>query len=323
MTVFLSVLKITGIVLAAILLLLILIILLLLFWPFGIRLRAGKKESLKADVLLHYFFHALRIRAVYEDGLKITARVFGIKVYEKPGKKGKEKPEDGPEDELHEKFEDEPHEKPEDEPSDLSVPEDIKESFPENDVSQEERSGKKASLGNRKKKRPLKARIRDLIKKCEKAADKLEDTLTDIPFTVDEFEDKAEKKFEEAFNTIEYYDRILNSKGADESLTKLKKRLKGALKPLRPKRTDIYFYLSSDDPEKVAKVWEAAGMLLPLLDEIKARADIDAGQGDDDIKGELFMRFSFPLFPIVWNALLIITDKKLKKFIKLLKREET
>ena len=88
MGILLLILKIIGIVLLCILLLVLLLVLLLLFAPFRYRLQAEKNDRLLVKARVRWVFPLAQLNVNYEEGVFITARVFGIPIFRKvPEKK--------------------------------------------------------------------------------------------------------------------------------------------------------------------------------------------------------------------------------------------
>ena len=89
MAVFLTVLKIIGIVLLCILGLLLLLLLLILFWPFGYRLEASKKEDIRAKAKVSWLLHLIVVEVLWQSGLNLRLKLFGLPVYDHKRRKAK------------------------------------------------------------------------------------------------------------------------------------------------------------------------------------------------------------------------------------------
>ena len=292
MTIFLTVLKIIGIVLASILGLLLLILLLVCFYPFGYVIKADNRGELKAKAVVHWFLHVLHVTADYglKSELTVVARVCGIKVYQRPDKN--KKSDDDTEfidsDDDFEEYE----------------PEVTSESTDEQKPSDDEETYKPSkSIKKQKKKKRRKIKKPSFIEWMEHFFDKLENLLTDIPFNADDIAEKAASKVDEYIGLYDYYDRILNSKGTAETVERLKKRLAGILKPLIPKRFDASIDFASDDPATVALMYQTYAVCLPFTERIKGRIDLDAVQDDESkFEANAVIKGSFTLWPILWHG---------------------
>lgn len=91
MAIFLSVLKIIGIVLLSILGLLVLVLLIALFVPVRYKLKADYDSDILADARISYLLHIISVRFLYNGESKLTIRLFGIPL-RLPTKKKEEEP---------------------------------------------------------------------------------------------------------------------------------------------------------------------------------------------------------------------------------------
>ena len=341
MSVFLTVLKITGIVLGSLLGFILLLILLLLYYPFHYRIIANKHEEFAAKAKVFWLWHIISVTVDYRKELKTYIKVFGIDIYdlkkrkeqkekekeEKNSKKnskkksGKKSRNDSDEvltseeaDELRkEKSEEKSKEKSKNEISEKSSAETVKKSEAEKD---DRKSGKRGKRGKRRKK----ITFRQFLDRLE---DKLFDFIIDLPDKVAAFWDNITGKIEEFIEKIDYYDRLLGSKGADEVIKMTKYRVGKVLKPLVPKKIMCSLDYSDDDPEKVAKMWQYYALSIPLRDGIPGYFDMNAVQGEKNVELDLTVKGYFFLGPILWHTAMLVLNKKFKSFIKRLKREES
>ena len=81
MAVFLSVLRIIGIVLLCILAAILLMILLVLFVPFRYRVDAGKEDKLHARARVHWLLYFVIVDLLYDDGINMRLKILGIPFY--------------------------------------------------------------------------------------------------------------------------------------------------------------------------------------------------------------------------------------------------
>ncbi|MBP3297624.1 MAG: hypothetical protein J6M27_13680, partial [Lachnospiraceae bacterium] len=89
MTVFLTVLKIIGIVLLSILGFLLVLVLLLLFWPFFYIVEAAKTEEITAKAKVTWLLHIVVVEVIWQNGLNKRLKLFGIPVYDQKRKEAK------------------------------------------------------------------------------------------------------------------------------------------------------------------------------------------------------------------------------------------
>ena len=91
------------------------------------------------------------------------------------------------------------------------------------------------------------------------------------------------------------------------------------LKHLKPYKVKIDLAHAAEDPEKVAKMYQYYGMALPFLPK---DAQFASDFGEDKMEFGVKMKGRFFLFYLVFHVLKLILNKKVKKFIKLVKRED-
>lgn len=328
MSVFLTVLKITGIVLGSLLGFILLLILLLLFYPFHFRIIANKHEEFAAKAKVFWLWHIISVTVDYRKELKTYIKVFGIDIYDLKKRKeqkekekeeknsqkksGKKSRNDSDEVLTSEEADELRKEKSKNEISEKSSAETVKKSEAEKD---DRKSGKRG-----KRKRRKKITFWQFLDRLE---DKLFDFIIDLPDKVAAFWDNITGKIEEFIEKIDYYDRLLGSKGADEVIKMTKYRVGKVLKPLIPKKIMCSLDYSDDDPEKVAKMWQYYALSIPLRDGIPGYFDMNAVQGEKNVELDLTVKGYFFLGPILWHTAMLVLNKKFKSFIKRLKREES
>jgi len=326
MSVFLTVLKITGIVLGSLLGFILLLILLLLFYPFHFRIIANKHEEFAAKAKVFWLWHIISVTVDYRKELKTYIKVFGIDIYDLKKRKeqkekekeeknsqkksGKKSRNDSDEVLTSEEADELRKEKSKNEISGKSSAETVKKSEAEKD---DRKSGKR---GKRRKKITF-------WQFLDRLEDKLFDFIIDLPDKVAAFWDNITGKIEEFIEKIDYYDRLLGSKGADEVIKMTKYRVGKVLKPLIPKKIMCSLDYSDDDPEKVAKMWQYYALSIPLRDGIPGYFDMNAVQGEKNVELDLTVKGYFFLGPILWHTAMLVLNKKFKSFIKRLKREES
>lgn len=357
MTVFLTVLKIIGIVLLSILGFLLVLVLLLLFWPFFYSVEAAKTEEITAKAKVTWLLHIVVVEVIWQNGLNKRLKLFGIPVYDQNRKEAKaaaktekekkkaeaakakedKKKTDAPQEIKEDLSADKEETQPADGHTDTEQPE-----LPEAKENESEEAGsspeeenatpdendtpetiaeKDAAKGEKKKPKSFDGFLDWLEKKwdqfmdfLDRAPDKLADWLEYLP-------DKAE----ELIGTIEYYDRLLNSEGTEWVINYVKDHGGKLLLHVLPYRTDGTLDYCDDDPGNVARIYEYQALALPLIDKICGRRgqfDILALQDEKKVhlsvktKGRLFLIY------LAWHGGCLVLNKKVKAFLKRLKREE-
>ena len=337
MELFLRILMITGIVLGGIVGFLLLLILLVLFVPWRYYLKLSKEENLTGLFRVYWFLHLVTADLSYAGEVNLVIRILGIPFYNRKRKREKAEEKERKEEERRRKQRQESAAKLKDNGSESPKEETEKEPAPEKkeekaaaDTSAEAKTGEKAAEENKspeekeagKKKIPLSDRISALL-------DQLEDTIWQMPERIEEGEEaflnileKGKEKVEGFFDTIEYYDRLLNSEGAHWVYEYVWKHGAGLLKAIRPTRFDADICYRDDDPGNVAKIYEYQVWAMAFTENIKGNISVDAMQDEKELKlhGKLTGRIF--LWAVCWHGCCLVLNKKVKAFWKRVKREE-
>ena len=346
--VLLTILKITGIVLLCILGFVLLVLLALLIIPFRYRINGRKTETesdkildaLKAEIHVTWLLHFAHASVIFDRVLDLWIKILGIKFIKKnlwDGPKPKDHNKNADEDDSYwpddfdEDFPDEPAEyekQPEitedttdkesvNEPEKDSANESVKDSIKENDsedVGNKEKAPKGKSLkeDSKKSKKTGKSSAqsdeKDIFDRIGEKIEKISELL-----------EKPEEFVDKAVDTYDYYSHLLGTKGAEKSIEFLKEETLKILKSLRPRKSCVYVDFASSDPEKTAKVYELYGCLLGIMPK-KSKVYID--YDDDRLYFDITLKGNIYLGYIIIHGLKIILNKRIKKFIKLLKRED-
>ena len=359
--VLLTILKITGIVLLCILGFVLLVLLALLIIPFRYRINGRKTETesdkildaLKAEIHVTWLLHFAHASVIFDRGLDLWIKILGIKFIKKNlwnGPKPKDHNKDADEDDSYwpddfdEDFTDEYEKQPEitedttdkesvnepekesvnepekesvNEPEKESVNESVKDSIKESDsedVVNKEKApeGKSLKEENKKSKETGKSSAKNDEKDIfDRIGEKTEE--------ISELLEKPEEFVDKAVDTYDYYSHLLGTKGAEKSIEFLKEETLKILKSLRPRKSCVYVDFASTDPEKTAKVYELYGCLLGIMPK-KSKVYIDFD--DDRLYFDITLKGNIYLGYIIIHGLKILLNKRIKKFIKLLKRED-
>lgn len=343
----LTILKIIGIVLLVLIGVILVLILLVLLWPFSYRIYGDNRTKINGGVKISWLLHFVSVKAYYTDAFNIEARVLGIKVYDKLRKDAKElaKAEKASHkkndiSENHNESENESEYKSEErniniDNTDYIDPE-ISDDFDWDDLpsddgkvwfkkknkkskDKKEKRNKSKSLNNIKKKFTGK-KVISFTDWLANIFDKIWDFIDDLPWKIQEFAEKPEKKIDDLVDTICYYDRILSSNGTEWVVEYIKKKVFAILKAIKPSKSAINIDYASTDPEKAAKAFEVFVMTRPLHPKA---TNMNVAFDHDDMKFDARVKGSFLLAPIVYHGLTLLFNKKVKKFIKLMKREDS
>lgn len=317
LAVFLSVLKVIGIILLSVLLFVIALLLLLLFWPFFYKIDVQKRESFMGIAKVSWFLHLVVAEAIFSDGFNLRIKLLGIPIYDKQKKDSKEEVsgEKKSETDSSDNNEKKSSKKTKVEDSDFELyetPEEEKIPI-ENKKSSQEKSNPKAIKEARgKTKKSFGDRLSEFW-------EKILNFLDCLPDHIDDFCSKIEEKLDSIAETIAYYDCLLSKKGTAWVIEFCKKEIFLILKHLKPYKVKIDLAHAAEDPEKVAKMYQYYGMALPFLPKDTQFA---SDFGEDKMEFGVKMKGRFFLFYLVFHVLKLILNKKVKKFIKLVKRED-
>ena len=327
MSAVLLILKIIGIAILCILAFLLLVILLILFCPFRYRLEGKKEEALEGKARVTWLLHFLVAEVSYAKKLNIRIKILGIPFYDRLRKKAKEKKKAAEEEEdFEEEFEEE-----EEDTSSVSQEADTfpsrgrqektEEAVTEEKKEEEEKDGDEASSRKRRKK-SVWDKLDDAADALEDGIDELEDMLDDTADELEEGIEKLKNKIESIADTIGYYRRILESDGALWVFDYVVKHVKGCLKNVAPKRVDAVIDFSNDDPATVAEVWKIYAVAVTLMGNIRGKRELNTKQDESSIEFKARIKGRATAVVLGYHGLCLLLNRKVKKFIKLMKRED-
>ncbi len=347
MEIFLSILKIIGIVLLCILAFLLLVLLLIVLVPYRYKVYGEKKEGISAYAKVTWLLHFVVVLLTYDSGgINLKLKILGICFFDKKKRaekaklkeekrrlkekkraeaeaKRKKKKKPAAEEEAETVFD-----KTREEDTDTVSEE--KDTVTDTDKDEEAGGGSAEKEPSGKEKR--KKKKKPFLEWAEEIFDKTEDLLDKLPDMIEEggealFEklEAIKQKITDIFEKIEYYHRLLTSEGAEWVYEYVKKHVIAILKAVRPTRFDAMVNIADDDPAAVAKVYEYEVYALPLIELIRGKRGkviINAYQDDKYFDFDATLKGRVLLLPIGIHGLAIILNKKVKAFIKRLKREE-
>ncbi|MGN0346774.1 MAG: hypothetical protein ACI4DU_05765 [Lachnospiraceae bacterium] len=332
MGLFLTILKIIGIILLSVLGLLFIILLLLLFWPFQYRIAGQKKEELNGYVTISWLFHILCVKVFYKNDFNIILRIFGIPIYNHKKKQNKDalfskmKSEDA----LDKANKEDLHYTNED--TLKNVNEDALKNVNEDDLNNgsdafEKESGNEGKDdGDDAEKSSHSSKINRIIQKIKEIIVKVIRFLEKIPETLESLSDTITDKIEKALDTYDYYDRLFMQNGTEYAIDFLKKKIIKILKHLKPFYCKIIVDYVSEDPSTIGKLMEYYSMAIPfLLKKIEFRPVFreaaEQGENQPALQIDAKIKGRFVLGYLGINALQVLLNKRVKTFYKRLKRE--
>ncbi len=310
MAVFLTVLKVIGIVLLSILGLVLFILLLVLFVP----IRYGgngyyKDKDYDASAKVTWLLHIVSVRYLLKEEDNLIIKIFGIRFNKKKKKKGS--------------YDDEPEEDDDHifDPTDISsqaingpssecIKEEAKEELKEE--PEEAKEEVKEELKEEVKEEPkeeAEEQKKDAVKEEKKHRFK-----SDKPKkSAEEKKDSTSKSF---YDKLKAYIEIIKSDSFKNAFELCKKQIAKILKAVLPKRWNIDGTLGFDDPAATGKVAAIYGSLIYFIgDHIHITADFDDPVIDvkADARGRIFIITLVVVFIRVWF------NKNIKKLIGMLR----
>lgn len=326
----LNILKITGIVLASVLGFVLIVVLLVLFVPIRYKarfVRTGVEgdDPVNAGGYVSWLLHLVHVSLAYPAEYVVTVRIFGIPIIRKSLNQDKDKDQgqDGAGDSGEPETENEdPAQGTSEENADTLPASQAEEEFLTHDDETDDMSGDTdeadgdtgggsgedsdedsdddVSDEDDEPKASIFSRIADLINK--------------IKYTISNIHDKII----EIANNIHYYHNLLTSELFERTFAKCKKKVLRLLKSILPRKGDIRLEMGFDDPYTTGEVLAIAGILYPLIGEyvhIYGNFDESVIRGGGYFKGRIY------LITVAMLGLFYLTDRDLKKTIRLLKKE--
>ena len=320
LAVFLSVLKVVGIVLLALLLIAILLVLLVLFVPVRYRIKGNYPKSIFEEgqgfdkdkaylsVNFSWLLHALSGKFLYPKRPEFVIRIFGIKIFPR-----KEKPE-----KVKQKKNKDKENKNEEK---IIFKEDFvnkKESFNDENTSLSEHIENNISEFYQEDNEITEENIEDDDK------DTFFDKLKKVAETALELIKKPKHVFEKNRYTISRVcDKIRMIKNTLENdifkraYSLVKEKLARLLKIILPDKSRIELYLGMGDPATEAELMSVYGILYPVLyDKLKFTPDFEnrALGADLDLKGHI------TVFTVIYCVAVCYFNKDVKKVINRFKK---
>lgn len=330
LAVFLSVLKVVGIVLAALLLIAILLVLLVLFVPVRYRIKGNYPKTVFAEgegfdkdkaflsVKFSWLLHVLSGKFFYPNpkGTEFVIRVLGIKIF--PRKSGNKADDGG--DKKKNRDKNGTKENPEAENGIIFREEFVnkKESFKDENTSLSEHIENNITELNQKDSEITEEKNEDEDK------DTFFDKLKKVANTALELIKKPKHVFEKNQYTISRVcDKIRMIKNTLENdifkraYSLVKDKLTRLLKMILPDKSNIELYVGLGDPATEAELMSVYGVLYPVLyDKIKFTPDFEnrALGVDLDLKGHI------TVFTVIYCVAVCYFNKDVKKVINRFKK---
>lgn len=349
MTVLLTILKVLGIILLVIFALILFIILSLIFVPVRYHIKAcrtGVDEDppVQAKAWISWFLHFLHVSILYPQNEKkklVCVRILGIPVFKYDINQTAKK------DENNKKKQDEKTQASSESTEDTTVnPESVEETMVSSENLAEtsdktemieaasvkaesltESSDKAETLEDTPIEREYEEDISVEAETEHKSIfSKIADLYNHIKCTIKKIYDKinnlihdTQNRSKRISNNIHYYHNLLTSELFERTLEKVKKKLLRFLKEIMPTKFQVFLEVGFDDPYTTGEVMAIAGIMYPVIGNnihIQANFEESVIRGAADIKGRLYLLSALKL------GLYYLTDRDLKRLIKLFKKED-
>ena len=335
LTIILTILKIIGIVLAALTGLVIVLALLLLFVPVRYKvkgLRTGEEGDppIEAVASVSWLLHIIHVSFFYPGEKKLIGRIFGIPVFRYPDEK-----KDGKRKNKAKKKKDKKNPRNVQEEHSESVLKNTNEKFDEKEPNNEESdflnqdnfsAYDEEADANTNEMPNRDNEFEEEISGGTSIYSKLKEFLNRIKCTIKKACDKiktlaadTKSSAENIKKDIHYYHKILTSELFERVLHKGGRKLLKLLKGILPKKIEAAVELGFDDPYTTGEALAIAGILYPLIGEhvhIQGNFEESIIRGAGKLKGRIYgitlLRF----------VLYYMTDRELRRLIRLLKKEE-
>lgn len=301
----LSVLKITGIIIAAILGILVLLICIVLFVPIRYEVKAkcdGTIETLKAKGIVTWILHLVRADIYFKNKkLKWKLRIAWLKKSNQAAKKKRK--EDEPDDEIkkteaaEETVKEVVEEVPEAE-TDEKINEDVQQKEPETHDEKDKIIDGETSDRISKTEKECKTEKETIHQKIEKLINKIKCTFQNI---YDKIKEILEKKDKIAL--------FIKEESHVEAFNKTKKVLLILLKRLKPKKTEVNVRFGFEDPYTTGQVLAGLSMIYPFIGGI---IEIYPDFEQKVLKGTVYIKGKIRLWHIVIAAVKLLVCKAVR-----------
>lgn len=302
-----SVLKVIGCIILGLLGLVLALLILILALPIGYRVQMDYKDSFLGKVSANWFFHLVSVTVSVQEQCCVKAYLFGIPIWKKEPQASEEMKDS----------QDAQKNASENETSENSQRDKTKNQMQSEELAQNTVPKIEAGQGHKHSNKAKKQRKRSFFTRLQGWLDKMEQ----LPDKIDDILSNWEKKLEHYLDTYIYYDNLLHKPGTEKVLLLLKSHGLAILKSLRIRSGKIDISIGTTEPQTYGRIMQLYAILSLLLPK-NTRVDVqyvEDSYKEIHIKGRGLICIGY----LVVHALAILLNKKFKKFISLLKREES
>lgn len=299
----LTILKITGIVLASVLALVLLVLVLILFVPIRYRIRADRSDpsqGFRASAAVTYLLHVVSGKFIYEDEFTRYVKVFGIKIWPKA-----DKPVD--DNALETVPEEKPEEISEDKPAvdyQAEIPSEDEYSIDWNDLDESDA-------------KPVEAF--EFVSTSEDT-----DEEEDIFDRIDSILDSIRRKYEEYSDKIDairkkirYWDKMVHDERNKRAVSLIYDQTVRLLKKIAPRRIKGFVHFGFEDPATTGRILAYLAMIYPVMPK---KFRVEPSFTDTDIYGTADIKGRLALASVAACLLKLYFDKDCRRLWRLYKK---
>ncbi len=307
-TVFLSILKIIGIVLLCILLFVLAAALLILFVPIRYQLKGYRRKEddapVRASVKVTWLLHIVNASFRYPEEAYIKIRIFCFTVFSTMEKKTKQNSK------KVRKTKKQLSKEEKSGPSPKEMTTDSKKDQEEDFSKQEIKEEKKAAEQNDFFEEPLQEEEISFTKFLKK----LFHILKNIKYTINQIYDKIKH----IISNIRYYIGIIESDSFKKAWQLCENQAVSLIKTILPRKIKGNFVIGTNDPASTARILAIQGILYPIIgNHILITPDFDRSI----IEGDFFIKGKITVFKVLKTAIRVYFNKDLRRVIRLFKKE--
>lgn len=309
LAVILKILSVIGILLLVILGMILVLLLLILFFPVFYKIHSRKdSQEFFVSARAGWLFGLVRVRCTYPDPGNITAKILFFKVFDSSVEKQTDKSA-SENDDAAEKTKETPDGSklvPEKDTINTDAPD--KDKFIKNDSAKDTADKTKTGTDH------LNTEKADIENKSKKNIfSGISSKYKKLEYTIQKFYDKIK----EICENIEFYRKLLEEENTKELLKHAFVRLCRILKNIRPRKLKANIIFGAATPDVTGYIYGVYGMLSSSLGR---NFYLEPDFARQVLEGELSASGHITVFTILFNAAMVLFDKKLKILRRKLKR---
>lgn len=292
MAVFLTILKIIGLALAAIIALALLIVIIVLFVPIRYKVHAQKKEAseeYRAKANVSFLLHVFSATFGYDKEFDKCVRLFGIKIWPRQPK--------------HE--EDSNEVKPE--------------SVPPQDGYTIDRNEEESAADSKGEEEVNFVKEPEKPEESEEPEDGLSDKVGKIIDKIISKYENLRAKYDKIKKEIRFWDRMIHDERNQNAAELIKNKLIKLLRIIRPRRVKGFIHFGFDDPATLGRILAYLSVIYPVLPR-KLRLEPDFEHAD--IYGDIVIKGHFSLIVFVAVLVRLYFNRDIRRMLRLYRRHK-